>query len=57
MLKQVTSNVLVPMSTNQEIQVFVKSYGYIEDGFNVRATYKLFKNLSQIKSNLLKINI
>ena len=43
--------------SSQEIQVFVKSYGSIEYGFNVRATYTLVKNRSQIKSNILKINI
>ena len=43
--------------SSQEIQVFVKSYGSIEYGFNVRATYTLVKNRSQIKSNIFKINI
>ena len=53
MLKQVMSQVLVPMSTNQEVHVFVKIYVSIEDGLHFRATYKVVKNLSQIKSNIL----
>ena len=60
MLKQVRSHSLVPMSTNQEIQVFVKSYGYIEDGVNVRATLRraqlvvfFFENALCLEINIL----
>jgi hypothetical protein len=39
------------------INVEVKDYDSIEDGVNVRKTYKFIKDISEIKSNLYKIDL
>lgn len=47
----------VNVEDNDTTRVIVKEYGTIEDGKNVRSTYKFVKDISEIKANMFKVDL